>query len=202
MDAGARRQDRRADLRDAARRAILQHGTAVKLNQVAREAGLTSGAVLYHYPDLKDLLLEANHAGMERFYEQRMKAIADIADPAEKLVATVRAGLPVDADDPDVRLLCELGGSAGRNRIYGALLSSLYDRQVSMYQMMLDSGQATGVFTLAQDSRTLARNIVALEDGYGYRIVAQHPTIGYEEAVELILDYARLATGHPLGRGR
>lgn len=193
------RTERREDLIEAARRAMIRHGTdSVLLNQVAEQAGLTSGAVLYHYPDLSALLLEAHHAGMERFYELRVKRIAGITDPVEKLVVTIRSGLPTDADDADVRLLCELGGSAGRNRVYAALLTTLYDRQVSMYQTILELGAVRGVFTLATDSQTIARNLVALEDAYGYRIVARHPTLHTPEAAELILSYARLVTGNPL----
>ncbi|MEU6408656.1 helix-turn-helix domain-containing protein [Microbispora sp. NPDC046933] len=191
--------DRRLDLINAAHRAMLQHGAeGVHLNQIAEEAGLTSGAVLYHYPDLRELLIEAHHAGMERFYERRMKKIGGISDPAEKLIVTIRSGLPDGPDDPGVRLLCELGGAAGRNRVYATLLTTLFDRQVSMYQTILETGAAHRVFTLAQDSETIARNLVALEDAYGYRIVARHHSIGPDEAVELILDYARLATGNPL----
>jgi AcrR family transcriptional regulator len=193
------RTERRADLIEAARRAMLRHGTdGVLLNQVAEQAGLTSGAVLYHYPDLSDLLLEANQAGMERFYAARMRRIAGLSDPVEKLVVTIRSGLPIDSDDADVRLLCELGGSAGRNRVYAALLTALYDRQVSMYQTILETGAAQGAFTLATDSQTIGRNLVALEDAYGYRIVARHPAVHAGEAAELILSYARQVTGNPL----
>ncbi|MBL7253941.1 TetR/AcrR family transcriptional regulator [Paractinoplanes lichenicola] len=194
-----KRSERRADLVEAARRAMIQHGPGgVLLNQVAEEAGLTSGAVLYHYPDLSDLLLEANQAGMERFYAERMRRIGGLTDPIEKLVVTIRSGLPTDADDADVRLLCELGGSAGRNRVYAALLTTLFDRQVSMYQTILEQGAARGVFALATDSQTIGRNLVALEDAYGYRIVARHPTLDAAQAEELILSYARQATGCPL----
>jgi AcrR family transcriptional regulator len=194
-----RKAERRQDLIEAARRAMVRYGTdGVHLNQVAEAAGLTSGAVLYHYPDLNDLLLEAHHAGMERFYDLRMRKIAAIADPVEKLIVTIRSGLPSGPDDADVRLLCELGGSAGRNRVYATLLTALFDRQVTMYQLILETGAAQGVFRLASDSQTISRNLVALEDAYGYRIVARHPLIGSEEAAELILDYARQSTGHPL----
>jgi AcrR family transcriptional regulator len=193
------RAERRRDLIEAARRAMIQHGTdGVHLHQVAEQAGLTSGAVLYHYPDLGDLLLEAHHAGMERFYELRLKKIAHLSDPVEKLVATVRSGVPDGPDDADVLLLNELGGAAGRSRVYATLLTTLYDRQVSMYQLILETGAAHGTFTLAGDSLTIARNLVALEDAYGYRIVARHPLIGPAEAAELILCYARQATGNPL----
>jgi AcrR family transcriptional regulator len=194
-----RRADRQQDLIEAARRAMVLHGTdGVQLKQVAAEAGLTSGAVLYHYADLPDLLLDAHHAGMERFYEQRVKRIAGLVDPVEKLVVTVRSGLPSGPDDTDVRLLCELGGAAGRNRVYAALLTTLYDRQVSMYQTILETGVAQGVFTLADSSLTIGRNLVALEDAYGYRIVARHPTLRVAEAEELILSYGRAMTGNPL----
>ena len=193
--------ERRQDLIAAARRAMLRHVTeSVQLSQVAEEAGLTSGAVLYHYPDLGDLLMEAHHAGMERFYELRLRKIAGITDPVQKLVTTIRSGLPVDSDDPDVRLLNELGGAAARNRVYATLLTTLYDRQVSMYQLILETGAAQGVFTLTDGSMTIARNLVALEDAYGYRIVARHPLIGPPEAEDLILSYARHATSNPLSR--
>ena len=190
--------ERRAELQAAAQRAMAEYGTQVQLNQVAREAGLTSGAVLYHYPDLKDLLLDAQRAGMERFYDARLTALEGIDDPVERLVVTIASGLPNDIDDSDVRLLCELGGAAARNPVYGALLTTLFDRQVAMYQVILEAGSARGLFRLSLDSLVIARTLVALEDAYGYRIMARHPNIDYESAVELVMTYARLATAHPL----
>lgn len=193
-----RRTERRAELQAAAQRAMATYGANVQLNQVAREAGLTSGAVLYHYPDLQELLLDAQRSGMERFYDARVQAIAGIADPVRRLVVTIASGLPHDVNDPDVRLLCELGGAASRNPVYGALLTTLFDRQVAMYQVVLEAGSATGVFTLNPDAVTIGRNLVALEDAYGYRMMARHPSIDRPTAVELIMTYARMATGHPL----
>jgi AcrR family transcriptional regulator len=189
---------RKADLLEAAQRAMAEHGVGVRLNQVAQQAGLTSGAILYHYPDLQDLLVDANRAGMERFHDARVRAIEGISDPAVRLVVTITSGLPLDGDDEEVRLLCALGGEAARNTVYAVLLTSLFDRQVAMYQAILESGEAQGEFTLAADAITIARNLVALEDAYGYRIMAGHPTLDHDATAELILSYARLATRHPL----
>lgn len=176
------------------------HGAGVRLNQVAEEAGLTSGAILYHYPDLQTLLVDANRAGMERFYDQRRQAIEGLTDPAERLVVTITSGLPRDREDEEVRLLCALGGEAARNTVYAVLLTSLFDRQVAMYRSILESGADQGVFRLASDARGIARNLVALEDAYGYRIMAGHPTLDHDAAAELILEYARMSTNHPLTR--
>lgn len=194
----ARRGALKANLLVAAQRAMAEHGTSVRLNQIASEAGVTAGAVLYHYPNMQELLFEANQSGMARFHDQRLAALAGISDPAARLIQTIRTGVPEGPEDPDVRLLCALGGEAARNNLYALLLTSLFDRQVSMYQGILQMGVDSGAFELRQDSMTIARNLVALEDAYGYRMMAKHPTLDYESAVELIVDYARLATGHPL----
>jgi AcrR family transcriptional regulator len=194
----ARTSQRKADLIVAAQRAIAQHGAGVQLNQIASMAGVSSSAVLYHYPNIEELLVEANRAGMERFYNQRLERIAPITDPAARLMVTISLGVPEDIDDEDVRLLCALGGEAARNTLYAVLLTSLFDRQVEMYRSILELGVQSGAFRLQQDSLTVARNLVALEDAYGYRIMAKHPTLDYRTAVDLILDYARLATDNPL----
>lgn len=174
------------------------HGPSVRLNQIAEEAGVTAGAVLYHYPDTQELLVEANRAGMARFYDERVEAIAGLDDPVTRLVTTIRSGLPVDSHDGDVRLLCALGGEAARNTTYAVLLTALFDQQVALYRSILDDGAKSGVFALQADAQVIARNLVALEDAYGYRIMAKHPTIDAPTATDLILDYARMATSHPL----
>ena len=66
------------------------------------------------FRSLQDLLVDANRAGMERFYDTRLRAIEGVADPARRLVITIMSGLPVDADDEEVRLLCALGGEAAQ----------------------------------------------------------------------------------------
>ena len=47
-------------------------------------------------------------------------------------------------------------------------MSAYIERQVAMYGAILEVGAATGVFQLAHDARTLARNVVALEDGQAH----------------------------------
>jgi AcrR family transcriptional regulator len=193
-----RPSQRKATLLIAAQRAIAEHGTGVRLNQIADVAGVSSSSILYHYPEIEELLMEANRAGMERFYNQRLEVIGSISDPAERLHVTITLGVPRGAEDEEVRLLCSMGGEAARNTIYALLLTSLYDRQVGMYSSVLEIGAETGAFMLAQPASTISRNLVALEDAYGYRIMAKHPQLDYQTTVNLILDYARLATGHPL----
>jgi len=189
---------RKATLIAAAQQAMAEHGSGVRLRQIAERAGVSPGAVLYHYPDLAELLIEANRAGVERFCTARMAALAGLSDPADRLIRTILLGVPRSRADEGVRLLCSLGGEASRNTVYAILLTALFDRQVHMYTAILDSGAERGAFRLHQSALAVARNLVALEDAYGYRIMAGHPALDYEAAVGQILGYARLATGHPL----
>ncbi len=197
-----RQGERRGQLVQAARLVIAEYGLGgATLARIAQEAGLTPGAVLYYYPDVQDLVLEAIRLSMERFHEQRavrLDALDD--DPAARLVWLVENGLPTDARDVDVRLFCQMGGAAGSNPMAAALLTTLYDRQVTLYQVVIEHGRALGVFTTRSTARTIARNLVALEDAYGYRIVAGHGSIDTDAAIELVLEYARSATGHGLPR--
>jgi AcrR family transcriptional regulator len=193
------RQARQDQLRAAAQRAIARHGIdGVQLTHVAEEAGVSPGTVLYHYPEVSELLLQACVASTERFHSGRQRRLQRLDDPAEQLVDLIASGLPTDPADVEVRLLCEIGGTAGRHPVYAELLTSLFDRQVEMYEVVLAQGVTQGLFGLRQPAATVARTIVALEDAYGYRIMAGHPTIDPPAAVELVLGYARLATGHPL----
>ncbi|CAG7606609.1 TetR/AcrR family transcriptional regulator [Leucobacter soli] len=195
-----RQGERRQQLARAAQRVIAQYGlNGAKLSRIASEAGLTSGAVLYYYPDIEELVLEAINLSMHRFSEERARMLEALDDdPALRLVRMIEAGLPVDGDDVEVRLFCQLGGAAGSNVLAATLLTSLYDRQVSLYQVVLEQGRARGVFSPEGSMLAAARNIVALEDAYGYRIVAGHGAIDRRAAVELVLAYARTVTGHAL----
>lgn len=197
-----RQTERRHQLVSAAQRVIAEHGLGgVQLIDIAKAAGLTSGAVLYYYPDIDDLVLEAIQRSIQRFQDDRATMIEHLEDdPAIRLVRMVEAGLPTSGDEVEVRLFCQMGGTAGSNSLAATLLTALYDRQVGLYQVVLEQGIARGVFTAQGSTLPIARNIVALEDAYGYRIVAGHGVIDTDVATELVLDYARAITGHALPR--
>jgi hypothetical protein len=63
-----------------------------------------------------------------------------------------------------------------------------------MYAVILEVGAATGAFTLAHDPRTLARNIVSMEDGQGLYVLTGRDSPA--EVERRILAYVSAATGH------
>jgi len=77
-------------------------------------------------------------------------------------------------------------------------MSQLFDREVSLYLSVLQEGEADGAFRLSQPALTLARNLVALEDAYGFHLLAKTASIDAATALGALVGYARTATGAAL----
>src|SRR3954454_3627859 len=117
----------------------------VRLLDVAREAGLTSGAVLYYYDELEHLLAETRQRATDRFCRQREDAVDACDDPRDQLRAAISCGLPTGPDDDLVSLIYELDGQAMRDGSYGVASRAYFDRQVAVYQPVLRAGETAGV---------------------------------------------------------
>ena len=185
---------RRQELVSAASALVSRRGlSGVRLRDVAEAAGLTSGAVLYYYENLDQLFTAAYDRAVERFCRERERAVGEISDPAARLAAAIRMAIPSGVDDHEIRLLYELEPVAFRDPACAALMTAYIERQVAMYAAILEVGAATGVFTLAHASRTIARNLVALEDGQGLYVLMGRDAPADVEA--RILDYVAAVAG-------
>jgi AcrR family transcriptional regulator len=194
-----RRKDqarRRAQLVDAARRLLLEHGAlGLRVKDIAARAGISSSAVLYYYPDLDDLLLEVTREAMSRYAERRAEAIRGIANPARQLRVAIALGVPTGPDDEDSRLLYELDAMTGASKLFATLSAAFFDRQTMLYERVLERGVESGAFELRSDAVTVARGLVALEDGLGLQVVLGHPAIDAEGGEAVLVAWASAATG-------
>lgn len=168
---------------DAALTAVSEHGLrSLSLSDVAAQAGLTRGAILYYYEDLDSLLIEAHRAGIERISDQRDAILGTIKEPQRKLAAAIRAGLPTGPGDALMRLLYEFDVLAGTSQLHDRLVEQMYTRQLDTYTRVLEDGIATGAFAPLIPVDVLAMNLVALEDAYGLHIVAGNSLITVDMA--------------------
>ncbi|MFF1732433.1 TetR/AcrR family transcriptional regulator [Streptomyces sp. NPDC058247] len=192
---------RREALVDAAGRAIAERGLeGLRIKDIAAEAGMSAGSVLYYYPEMGELVLEVHRGAVERYLAARQKA-ADGMDRATGAAARLRAlvgsGLPGSSGDAVHGLLFELHRRADRSSGHATLMASLFAREVALYATVLEVGAAVGEFTLTEPVTDLARNLVALEDGYGLHIVSRNAELTPDVARRLLLGYARTVTGCP-----
>jgi AcrR family transcriptional regulator len=196
-----RRQDaRRRQLTEAARRVLLERGAVgLRVKDVAERTGLAPSTVLYYYPEIADLLMEVGSAAMSRYAERRAEAVRAVSEPAGRLRLAIHLGIPSGPDDEESRLLYEIDALTGTSSAFDALSAGFFDRQVALYEGILEAGRAAGAFERGAPAPRLARGLVAMEDGLGLQVVIGHPAIGSDDAERILLDYAGAATGADLG---
>ncbi|WP_405782198.1 TetR family transcriptional regulator [Streptomyces sp. NBC_01378] len=190
---------RREALVDAAGRAIAERGLeGLRIKDIAAEAGMSAGSVLYYYPEMGELVLEVHRGAVERYLAARQGAVDGATGAAARLRALVGSGLPGGSGDAVHGLLFELHRRADRSSGHATLMASLFAREVALYATVLEVGAAVGEFTLTEPVADLARNLVALEDGYGLHIVSRNVELTPDVARRLLLGYARTVTGCPV----
>ncbi|MFD3474433.1 TetR/AcrR family transcriptional regulator [Streptomyces sp. NPDC058695] len=189
---------RREALVDAAGRAIAERGLeGLRIKDIAAEAGMSAGSVLYYYPEMGELVLEVHRGAVERYLAARQEAVDGATGAAARLRALVGSGLPGGSGDAVHGLLFELHRRADRSSGHATLMASLFAREAALYATVLEVGAAVGEFTLTEPVADLARNLVALEDGYGLHIVSRNAELTPDVARRLLLGYARTVTGCP-----
>lgn len=83
----------------------------------------------------------------------------------------------------------------GTSTAFATLSASFFDRQAMLYERVLERGADTGAFQLRGDAETLARGLVALEDGLGLQVVLGHPGVDGQAAERILCAWAGAATG-------
>jgi len=191
-----RQQERRTEILDAAIAVIERHDLAsLKLADVAAELGLTTNALRYYFRDMTDLLSELALRSDVRFYDQRLQIGERTADPATRLALTIAAGLPSGPEDAEWRAIWRAVLAAGFELDKRPEIQAIYHRQVDLYRDLLVAGSEAGAFRLNSPARDIAMTLMAMEDYFGYRIVARDPALDRRSALHLMREYARLATG-------
>ncbi|MER7014241.1 TetR/AcrR family transcriptional regulator [Saccharopolyspora sp. NPDC000359] len=189
-------QARREQFIDAALRAINEHGRdKVRIRDIAAEAGVSPGSVLYHYPELAELMFDVHRTVADRFYRHRADTVEAARSAEHKLAAAIQTGLPSGRDDEVACVLYEMHELADRSSAHAALMTGLYDREVALYGSVLEVGRATGEFTLSRPVREIAETLVALEDGLGLHLMSNNTSVERSTAEHLLTEYAWQATG-------
>ncbi len=194
-----RRKDqasRREQLARASRHVLLERGAVgMRVKDIAEQAGIAPSSVLYYYPRIDELMMEVSRDAIERYTERRSQRVRQLDDPVSQLRLAIHLGVPTGADDDESRLLYELDAFTSSSPAFAIMSASFFDRQALLYEYILGSGVTQGSFMLTAPAETIARGMVALEDGLGLQVVIQNAGIDSAEAERILLRYATMATG-------
>lgn len=190
----SRHPERRAALVSAARRVAGRRGvTNLSVREVAAEAKVSVGSVLYYFGSFDELVFACIDAVQEEFAERRGAVAHTIPDPVARIRSLIMAGIP-DVISDELRIVYESVALVRDKPHFASLQRSIIERQVEIYRHAIELGVALGTFTPERDIVEVARNIVALEDSYDmYPLFGA--TVTPAECRTAVMAYASQALG-------
>jgi AcrR family transcriptional regulator/transposase-like protein len=200
--AGARRG--RAATRErilgATCRVIVAKGmAAVRVSDIAREAGLSTAIVHYHFATKDEVLLEAVVWQNARETRRRAEIVAGDEPALERLWRFLEASMPPHGFAREEGLIrYDLWGKAMRDSAYQEVLQPLRREWRAQIITLLEEGVTAGEFRLAVPFDQLVEELTAILDGYSLQYL-----LGYEwMTAERLWDLLAQLLGRHLGVSR
>lgn len=151
---------------------------ATRLRQVAKEAGLSTGSIMYYFDGFDEVLVAAVRAAGDEYCTARQERIDREPDSRCALLALVELGLP-DVLGNAVRVVYQASSLIAIHPEVVPVLAEMNERQLSLYAQVIEQGRSAGEFAPTDGARVIARTALALEDAFtlyllsGYGVDAQ-----------------------------
>lgn len=171
-----RRARSRSALMEAAARGLSRNGYGnLVLEDVAREAGYTRGALYHQFANKEDLTLAVLHWVQETWFAEVGALAADAADPAEALVAMAR-GHAVYCRRDVARVMMTLRVEfSGQNHPVGRAVERGVDRLLAVCTRLIAAGRRSGAIPPGPPARVLALAYLGAVEGLVINLAGQAP---------------------------
>ena len=162
--------DRDARQREIARavlRVVAREGVrGVTIREAAHEAGWSTGVIHHYFGDKQGLLVGAvNEAG--RLVSERIAEVLTRADPMDRLLALLEAGMPLDDERAAMcRIFFYFWSEGIADATLGAALAEYYALWRDDVRATIQAAQADGRFA-GHDPARLSQSLVGLAEGLG-----------------------------------
>jgi len=193
--AGRRRLSdaRRVQILNAAAQVIARRGLfETRISDIASVAGTSSALVLYYFGSKDRLLAEALTYADERFYDETMEGLSEMAGARDRLVRLIDLSCPyeVTGDRLDTWLLwLELWNRAPRDAEVAASRHRLDRRWREAIADIVRDGIASGEFHAA-DPEDFALRFGSLVDGLAIQVVLGDADVPRSRMLEVCLRVA------------
>jgi AcrR family transcriptional regulator len=164
----------------------------VRLAEVARRAGMSSGQVMYYFTSKEHILLETLAWQEHQDLLRRRATLADVTGAWRKLEQFIDLYVPADPADPAWILWLEAWARMPHNPDVSQFLDKLINLWRDDLTEIIASGIETGEFTAPANLDDFTYRYIAVLDGLGLQALRQMHLVTRERLVELAIQAARL----------
>jgi AcrR family transcriptional regulator len=193
-------KDRHQEILDAAARVITERGLAeTRISDIAEQAGVSPGLILYYFDSKDRLLAEALTFANDQFYlrtSRETRRMATARDRLRRLVELSVPGLlPEYGRLDEWALWIEVWVRALRDADMAKDREILDERWRAQLADIIRSGVSAGEFSSDTDADELALRIASLIDGLAIQVVLNDSTVTPERMFRTCMEVA----AHELG---
>jgi AcrR family transcriptional regulator len=164
----------------------------VRLAEIARRAGMSSGQVMYYFTSKEHILLETLAWQEHQDLLRRRAALAKVAGAWQKLERFIGLYLPVGPADPSWILWLEAWARAPHSRDVSQFLDELLDLWRDDLTEIIVRGIEHGEFTAPTSLDDFTYRYIAVLDGLALQGLRQMHQVTRKHLMELATQAARL----------
>ncbi|HEX5901699.1 MAG TPA: TetR/AcrR family transcriptional regulator [Actinomycetota bacterium] len=205
MNTGPAKQgkDRHQEILDAAARVITDRGLAeTRISDIAEQAGVSPGLILYYFESKDRLLAEALTFANDQFYLRTSREIRRIPSAREQLRRVIDLSVPGYLPEygrlDEWALWIEVWVRALRDPEMAKDREALDQRWRSQLAEIIRGGQGSGEFSSAEDPDELALRIAALMDGLAIQVIMDDSVVTTERMHRTCIEVSAQVLGFAL----
>jgi AcrR family transcriptional regulator len=164
----------------------------VRLAEIARRAGMSSGQVMYYFTSKEHILLETLAWREHQDTMRRQSALAKVTGPWRQLQRLIELYLPGTHPDPSWILWMEAWARAPHNKQVSRFLEELLNPWRDDLAAIVTRGVAEGAFAPPADIDNFTRRFIALLDGLALQRLQRMQGTSRKQLTELALYAARI----------
>jgi AcrR family transcriptional regulator len=164
----------------------------VRLAEIARRAGMSSGQVMYYFTSKEHILLETLAWQEHQDTLRREAALAKVTGAWPRLERFIELYLPATHPDPSWILWLEAWARAPHNRQVNLFLEELLNPWRDDLAALVARGVAEGAFAPPASLGDFTRRFIALLDGLALQRLQQMHESSRERLTELAMYAARI----------
>jgi AcrR family transcriptional regulator len=196
-------KDRHQEILDAAARVITDRGLAeTRISDIAEEAGVSPGLILYYFESKDRLLAEALTFANDQFYLRASRDIRRLPRAKDQLARLIDLSVPGLLPEygrlDEWALWIEVWVRALRDAEMAKDREILDERWRSQFADVVRAGKESGEFTSAADVEELSLRLACLIDGLAIQVVLNDSKVTPERMRRVCMEVSANELGFEL----